>query len=99
MRLMVFVAAAGALTVPALALADDAAPPAAEQVVKEKKVCRYTPPPTGSNRPGKHRCRTLTQWKVEDRETRETVEVTAGTNGAPARSQPQNQNLKLLYSN
>ena len=92
MRLMIFAAAAVALTVPAVALADDAAPTAAAQTVKEKRICRFTPPPTGSNRPGKRRCRTASQWQVEDRETRETGDVAAGSNGAPARSQPQNQN-------
>ena len=92
MHLMIFAAAAVALTVPAVALADDAAPIAAAQPVKEKRICRFTPPPTGSNRPGKRRCRTAAQWQVEDRETRETGDVAAGTNGAPARSQPRNNN-------
>ena len=92
MRLVIFAAAALALTVPAVAWAEDAAPAAAAQPVKEKRICRFTPPPTGSNRPGKRRCRTVAQWQVEDRETRETGDVAAGTNGAPARSQPQNNN-------
>lgn len=92
MRLMIYAAAALVLTMPVLAAADDAAAPAAVQPVKEKKLCRFTPPPTGSNRPGKRRCRTAAQWQVEDRETRETGDVAAGTNGAPARSQPQNNN-------
>ncbi|MGB7655769.1 MAG: hypothetical protein WBL74_09840 [Novosphingobium sp.] len=92
MRSMIFAAAALALTVPSLAMADDAASSPANLPVKEKKFCRYTPPPTGSNRPGKRRCRTAAQWQIEDRETRETGDVAAGTNGAPARSQPQNNN-------
>ena len=83
MRLIIDAAAALALTMPVLAAADDAAAPAAVQPVKEKKLCRFTPPPTG-----KRRCRTAAQC----RETRETRDVEAGTNGAPARSQPQNQN-------
>lgn len=88
MRLTMF-AAALALALPALALADDAAPVAADKPAKVKKVCRSTPPPTGSNRPGKRRCRTIEEWQVEDRVT---GDVDVGTNGAPARSQPQGNN-------
>jgi hypothetical protein len=91
MRLTIIVAAL-ALSLPALALADDAAPTAVEKPAKVKKLCRFTPPPTGSNRPGKRRCRTAAEWQIEDRETRQTGDVAAGTNGAPARSQPRNNN-------
>lgn len=80
-------AAAAALTLPGLAIADEpAATATTAPAAKEKKLCRYTPPPTGSNRPGKRKCRTAAEWKEIDRET---GMVEAGTSGAPARSQPE----------
>lgn len=88
MRSILF-AAAMALTLPSLAQAEDASQAETPKPPKVKKVCRYTPPPTGSNRPGLRRCRTIEEWQVEDRQT---GDVAMGTNGAPARSQPQDNN-------
>lgn len=81
---LTMLAAALALALPTLALAE--APPQGEapKPPKVKKVCRYTPPPTGSNRPGKRRCRTAEEWRAEDRETLDYDRTDIGT---PVRSQ------------
>lgn len=74
-------AAALLLTAPTLALAEDAPQPAPSEAPKVKKICRVSPAPTGSNRPGKRVCRTADEWAQIDRST---ADYEGGTNGAPA---------------
>lgn len=49
-----------ATPLPAMA---EAAPAPAPKI---KKICRESPPKTGSNRPGKRVCKTAEEWKAYD---------------------------------
>ena len=53
-----------ATPLPAMAEVAPAAAPATAP--KIKKICRESPPKTGSNRPGKRVCKTAEEWRAYD---------------------------------
>ena len=72
-----------ALTLPSLAMADEA-PKTEEAAKKPRKFCRETPARTGSHRPGKRVCRTAEEWKELDQADLDYDRTNPGT---PLRSQ------------
>jgi hypothetical protein len=42
---------------------------------KDRKVCRYTPPPTGSRMGGGRICRTAIEWKWSEEQSQRIVEA------------------------
>lgn len=54
------------ISVPLPAMAEEAPTAEASPAPKVRKICRETPPRTGSNRPGKRVCKTAEDWKVSD---------------------------------
>jgi hypothetical protein len=80
----ILVAAAAVVLVPGVTWAKEAPNPAPSPVPKVKKICRYNPPPTGSNRPGKRVCKTAEEWAQTDGVT---VDYDRMSTGTPIRSQ------------
>jgi hypothetical protein len=54
------------IATPLPAMAEEAPTAEASPAPKIRKICRETPPRTGSNRPGKRVCRTAEEWKAYD---------------------------------